>query len=302
MAGIYREAWEERVLTRISTADKASWLDGIEDKSAKVTGSEEAQIINYIDFCVEPEVLINNMDYPIPSQELDAKALPIMLDKLQTKVVPISDDELQGLAYDKIDAVTQSHVSSITKSKFKRSIWHFAPPKHTEATPVLTTTGEDDGTGRRRITYKDIVALKAKFDDAEIPEEGRRLVLSTDHANDILLFDNVFKEKYSNEQSGRIMNQAGFDVYTYVATPYFNAATKQRNAFGSIPNTGDYKASVAFYAPRMVKASGVLKMYYSKSENDPATQTSRMNFKHYFIAMPKKQEGIGAIVSAQVTT
>lgn len=300
MAGIYREVWENKVIGMLSTADKASWLDGIEDKSGKVFGTDEAQTINMVDFGVEPDVLINNMDYPIPEQELNGSNIPISLDKFQTKVTPITDDELQGLSFDKIAESTKAHRTSITKSKFKRSIWNFAPKQHTDKTPVLLTTGEDDGTGRRRITFKDLVNLKAQFDEMEVPEEGRRLVLCSDHVNDILLFDNVFKEKYSNEQTGRIMNLAGFEIFSYVATPYFNATTKKRASFGAIPAEGDFKASVAFYVGRMVKAAGVLKMYCAKAENNPSTQKTTLNFRHYFIAMPSKQEAVGAIVSDKV--
>lgn len=301
MAGIYREIWENKVVEMLSQADKASWMDGIEDKSDKVTGTEKAQTINLIDFGVEPDVLINNSDYPIPVQELNATNIPIALDKYQTKVTPVTDDELEGLAFDKIEAVTKSHRQAIVKSKFKRSIWNFAPAGHTARTPVLVTTGEDDGTGRRRITFKDIVDMKAQFDNMEVPEDGRRLVLCTDHVNDILLFDNVFKEKYSNEQTGKVMNLVGFDVYSYVAMPSYNATTRKRLAFGALAGAGDYKASVAFYAPRMVKATGLLKMYTSKAENNPSTQETTMNFRNFFIAMPKKQEAIGAIVSGKIT-
>ncbi len=301
MAGIFREVWENRVLEKLTTADQATWLEGVEDKSNKVTGSDEAQTINLIDFGVEPDVLVNNVDYPIPEQELNASNIPIALDKYQTKVTPITDDELQGLAFDKIDAVTKTHRTAITKAKYKRAIWNIAPAENTSTTPVLLTTGADDGTGRKRITFADIVAMKKQFDDAEVPEEGRRLVLSTDHVNDILLFDNVFKEKYSNEQTGKIMNLAGFDVYSYVATPYFDAATKKRKAFGAAPAEGDFKASVAFYAPRVVKAAGILKMYNSEAKSSPSTQKSTLNFRHYFIAMPSKKEAIGAIVSDKVS-
>lgn len=299
-AGIYKEVWERKVLEMLSTSEIASFLDGIDDKSDKVTGTEEAQTINMIDFGVEPDVLIDNMDYPIPEQELNASNIPISLNKYQTKVTPITDDELQGLAFDKIERVTKSHVNSIEKNKFKKSIHNLAPVKNTAQTPVLFSTGADDGTGRKRLVFADIVSLKSEFDKLEIPEQGRRLVLSTDHANDVLLFDNVFKERYSNEQTGKIMNLAGFDVYSYVANPYFNSTTKEKKSFGAVPSEGDYRASVAFYVPRMVKAKGRLKMYQAKAENDPYHQKTAISFRHFFIVMPTKQEAIGAIASAKV--
>ena len=57
------------------------------------------------------------------------------------------------------------------------------------------------------------------------------------------------------------------------------------------------QASVAFYVPRMFRAQGSTKMYYNEARTNPQTQESLVNFRHYEITMPKKQEAIGAIYS-----
>ncbi len=56
------------------------------------------------------------------------------------------------------------------------------------------------------------------------------------------------------------------------------------------------KASFVFYVPRMFRAQGSTKMYYSEAATNPTAQESLVNFRHY-IVLPKKQEAIGAIYS-----
>jgi hypothetical protein len=42
--------------------------------------------------------------------------------------------------------------------------------------------------------------------------------------------------------------------------------------------------------PRIFKATGSTKMYYSEASTDPEYQRNKINFRHYFIAMPKKED------------
>ncbi len=298
MAGVYREVWTKAVKANLSTAENASFLEGIEDFSQYVKDvGNESQVIHITYMGVEPDVLINNTTYPIPDQVLEGEDVPMPLDKYQTKRTPVSDDELYALSYDKIGAVKRRHAKAIIKYRNKKAIHSIAPGNNTVKMPVLVTTGKDDGTGRKRLTLNDIVNLKQKLDDLEVPEQGRRLVLCTDHVNDLLLLDQAFKQQYYNYTDGKIANMFGFEIYSYVAMPYFNPATKTKLSFGAVPNATDRKASVFFSMERVVKANGWVKMYYSEAKQDPATQANHINFRHYFIVMPILEEARGAIVS-----
>ncbi len=301
MAGVYREVWTKALKTELSTSENASFLEGIEDFSQYVKDvGNESQVIHATFMGVEPDVLRNNTTYPIPDQALIEEDIPITLDKYQTKPTPITDDELYALSNDKIGTVKRKHGKAIVKYKNKCAIHSIAPTQNTSKMPVLVTTGEDDGTGRKRLTLKDIVNLKQRLDDLEVPEQGRRLVLCTDHVNDLLLLDQAFKQQYYNYTDGKIANMYGFEVYSYVAMPYYNPTTKNKLSFGAIPASTDRKASIFFSMERVVKASGWVKMYYSEAKNDPSTQTNRVNFRHYYIVMPILEEARGAIVSANV--
>jgi hypothetical protein len=300
LAGVYREVWTGEVVRGLSHADQNGWLNGLKDQSRYVTGDDESQTIHMAYLGVKPDVLINNSTYPIPVQDLNASDIAISLDKFQTKATPITDDEIYALSYDKIANVKDLHVESITENKQDKAIHALAPAGNATKTPVLLTTGEDDGTGRKRLITKDIVRLKKAFDDMKAPVAGRRLVLCPDHVNDLLTADQKFAEQYYNYTTGKIANLYGFEVYEYVSNPYFVPATLAKKSFGSVPAVTDRMASVAFHTARAVKAAGITKMYYSEAKTDPLTQRNLVNFRHYFIVLPTAQEAIGAIVSNNV--
>jgi len=294
-AGVLTEIWTGELVKKLRAGDVATWLDGITDYSTYV----ENDVIHLVDVGADPDVLINNTTYPIPIQDLPDSDIAISLDKFQTKATRVKDDELYALSYDKIASVKERHGEAILENKFKKAIHAMAPQSNTAKTPVILTTGANDN-GRRRMTRADIISLKKQFDIMEIPTDGRRLVLSTDHVNDLLLSDQKFSEQYYNYTTGKIANMYGFEVYEYVSNPYFTAVGAKK-AFGSTPSATEYQASVAFYTKRMFKASGSTKMYYQEASTSPTTQENLVNYRHYFIVLPKKQEAMGAIVSSAYT-
>ncbi|MBE9468980.1 MAG: hypothetical protein IMY72_11775 [Bacteroidetes bacterium] len=302
MSGVYREVWTGAVKEELSTLQNATFLEGIEDYSRYVSSAgDEMQVIHLVYMGVLPEVLINNTTYPIPEQVLGEEDIPIPLDKYQTKPTPITDDELYALSYDKIATVKGKHTKAINISKFQKAIHAIAPANSSNSKmPVLLTTGEDDGTGRKRLVIADILSLKKKADALQIPYEGRRLVLCEDHINDLLLVYQNFKDQYYNYTSGKIANLFSFAVFEYSGNPYYNATRKVKLAFGAVPEAGDQKASIFFSMERVVRANGWTKMYYSEAKTDPANQRNLVNFRHNALVLPTQEDGRGAIISANV--
>lgn len=292
--GVFTEIWTGELVKALRAGLEATWLDGIPDNSTIV----ENDVIHLVDVGVDPDVLINNTTYPIPTQALDDADIAISLDKFQTKVTPITDDELHASSYDKMGRVKESHANAINDAKFAKSAHALSPIKNAAKAPVLKTTGdyESGATGRRRLTKADIIALKDAFDKLKIPVVGRRLVLCTDHVNDLLLSDQKFAEQYYNYATGKISNMYGFEVYEYVNNPLYTTAGVKKDV-GATAAAGEYQASFAFYSGRVFKATGSTKMYYRDAATDPEKQQNTINFRHYFIAMPKKADACGAIYS-----
>lgn len=303
MAGNYPEVWVGKVEKALNTTNEAPFLDGIPEISAPVTvlneGTDtEKNIINIPTSDFEVEVLINNTTYPIALQSYTDDTAIVALDKYQTKVTTISDDQAMGAAYDVIDAATKGHTDSINSNKFIKAIHAIAPSADGALTPVVKTTGADDGSGRKIMTRLDIIALKKKFDKMQMPKSGRRLVLSADHIADLLQNDQKFENQYYNYLDGKIRNIFGFEIYEYISNPYYTASTGAKLSFGAVPTDGaDFEASVAFYVPNIAKKTGKTKQYFADSKTDPENQTNRLNYRHYFICMPKRARYIGAIIS-----
>lgn len=290
--GVYIEVWTGELIKRLNAGLKADFLNGIPDYSAKV----DNEVIHLVDVGGDPDVLVNNTTYPIPIQDLTEGDIPVGLDKFQTKATRVTDDQLYALSFDKYSADVERHGNAILTVKYKKAAHALAPYSHTDKTPVIATSGAADASGRKKMVIQDIISLKRAFDNMEVPEDGRVLVLCPDHVNDLLEADQSFKDKYYNYTTGKLLNMFGFEVYTYVNCPYY---TKEgvKVAYNVAPAATDLKGSFAFYRPLMFKAQGSTKMYYSEARTNPTTQESLVNFRHYYIVLPKKLQAIGAIYS-----
>lgn len=306
MPANFPEMWQRRVETNLTQSTNAPWLNGIAELDTSVieVGSgtvSEQNVIHIPTTDFEPDVLINNNTYPLALQAYTDADVTISLDKYQTKAVTLTDDQVMGASYPRIDAATNASTQAIVKKKYAKAIHAIAPASNGTNTPVISTTGANDGNGRKRLVYADLVALKGKFDDLEVPAEGRRLVLSPEHWNDLLLDRDRFGDNFANYRTGELAPMvAGFEIYQYVANPYFAAATASKKAFGASVVAGDYRASVAFYVPNIAKKTGLTKQYFSDAKTDPENQVNKLAYRHYFIVVPKRNKYIGAIASATV--
>ena len=298
MEGVFTEVWTGEMVKKLNAGLQATFLNGIPDYSTNVNN----ETIHLVDVGGDPDVLVNNTTYPIPIQDLEDGDIALSLDKFQTKATRVTDDQLYAICYDKMASVIERHMDALVTVKYKKFAHALAPYSHTAKTPVIQTSGETDATsGRKKITLKDIIALKRAFDNMEVPEDGRVLVLCPDHVNDLLELDQSFRDKYYNYTTGKLMNMYGFEVYTFVNTPYFNK-NGVKLAYNAVPTATDHKGSFAFYRPRMFRAQGSIKMYYSEAATNPQTQENLVNFRNYDIVLPKKMEAIGAIYSWDGTT
>ena len=208
-AGVYTEVWTGELVKTLRGFLDGSWLDGIPDQSSIV----DNDVIHLVEVGVDPEVLINNTTYPIPLQVLNDEDIPIGLDKFQTKVTPITDDELHAISYDKMSRVKDSHANALKDAKFRKAAHALCAQENTAKTPVLKTTGAaDPATGRLRLTPNDLVNLKEALDNLGVPDDNnRRLVLCTNHVNDLLRVDQSFREQYNiDRNTGKVGHLYGF--------------------------------------------------------------------------------------------
>ena len=294
-ATIYTEVWTgEMVKAFRNSMDSIGWIARIRDYSQYAKND----VIHFVDLGGDPTVLVNNTSYPLEIEDLSDTDKPIGLDKYQTKPTRITDDELNAISYDKMASVIERHREAIDQTKYARALHALAPSANASGAPVLLTTGAESSDGlRKMLTRADIIALKKEYDKLKVPVAGRVLVLCPDHVSDLLQSDQKFVEQYHNYTTGKIANLFSFEVFEYQDAPYYVVSAKTKLAYGSVPGSTHRQASVAFYAPRMMKASGSTKAYLQDSVNAPQTQENLANFRTYFICLPLKNKAIGAIVS-----
>lgn len=302
MATNFPEMWSNRFIENLSTARIAPWLDGIPELNAEVTeinGGDitEKNTIHVASTDFEVDVLVNNTSYPIDYQEYSDGTLSFNLDKFQTKVVTLSDDDALGASYSKIDVVTRKLMEAILAEKYKRAIHSLAPNENKAKTPVLEATGGPKGLkdgDRLRLTYEDLVRLK----DACKGFGVKRLVLCETHFNDLLLDRENFGDKLVNYNSGEVAPIiAGFKIYQWddEHMPYYDDSLNKK-PYGSVI-TDERVASVVFGETGVAKKTGNTRQYYVPAHLNPTRQSNDLAYRHYFMALPFREEKIGAIVS-----
>ncbi|MBF2091040.1 phage major capsid protein [Flavobacterium psychrophilum] len=299
MPANFADVWLNRVIQNLSTQNVAPWLDGIPELDTTVAemGSGEASEMNVIHIPrtnFNPNVLVNNTAYPIALQVYTDDEVVVALDKYVTEVTTLSDDKIIGASYNVIDPATNGHVRAINAKKFKKAIHAIAPTSDTASTPVIVCTG-DVVNGLPTLRYEDLVALKERLDLDEVSAEGRRLVLSTTHYNNLLLDRKNFGDKLVNYNTGMPAPViASFELFQYAGNPSFTSAGVKK-AFGAIKATGDRQASVAFWTGAIAKKTGMTKQYFADAKLSPTTQSNQLNYRHYFIAVPFEAKGVAAI-------
>lgn len=273
---------------------KGTWLDRVPSKNQWV-GND---VIKLSEIGADPEVLIDNNTYPIAVSQRTDTSTAISLFKYDTTNTKITDDELYGLPYDKVGSVQQQHRETLEEDTQAHALHSLAPMANTTNTPILTTTGEDDGTGRKRLIPKDLIEYKKQLGNLKIPKKGRVLVLCPDHIADLLIADTALETRYHNHKEGSITsNYYGFELYEDITPPEYDA-TLNKIPFNSLDN--GTAASVLFLVGRSAKARGTVKRYMGKAEDDPQNRETVVGFRLYFIAIPTSLKGQGAIVSGTV--
>ena len=243
-----------------------------------------------------PKVLINNQVYPIQSNKREDGHVIIALNMYDTENTTVTDEELHALPYDKIGDVQQQHREELEDKTAEHAIYSIAPD-NTATTPVLKTTGEDDGTGRKRLTAKDLINLKKALDKLLVPKQGRVLVLCPDHVADILIEDLSFKQRYQDANGGKIANSYyGFEIYESTYAPKYDKTTLARKPFGSADATS-VEASVVLHKKNTVKAPGTVTRYARAAADNPERRENTIGFRIYWIAVAIKDEGAAAIIS-----
>lgn len=298
MEGVYVELWTGELIKMFR--QKASWLGRIRNKTAWVV----ANVIHLVDLGSDPDVLINNTTYPIPTVELVDGDVPIKLDRFDTENTRVRHADLHSASYDIIDTHVERHKAALERETELKAIHSLALPKSgLEQSIVIRTSGKPRGDGFKRLTPDDLAAAHVGL--LEISAPGP-FVLQLDykHTLDLLQADETFVKQYKNLQTGEVLPLYGFDIYPTAGIPFYREddTTKvlTKNPWGTAPDASkDLRASTFFPLERAVQCRGDVDMYKREASNDPEGRANTIGFSMYHMCLPLNFKGFGAIIDAK---
>lgn len=250
----------------------------------------------------DPQVLINNTTYPIAIVNAADNVITAALNKYDTENESVTDDELYSLPYEKVSETQLKHRLTLEDKTSAHALYNLGLGVETATLIVLTTSGPDDGTGRKRLITEDLITLWKKLGDFKVPLAGRVIVLTTEHAADLMVEDsNRTKSWGADFQNGVAgVTHAGFKLWVATYNPRYaqnsgNANKWTKQGFEAL--TGR-PASIVFYKNNAIKATGSAKRYAVDASSNPEYRENVIGFRIYSIALGIKDEGFAAIVSA----
>lgn len=261
-----------------------SWLNELTSMDHMV----ENNIINLSQIGADPNVVKDNQTWPLTITKRTDSGIQLPLATFDTEPTFVTNVEEMETAYDKCQSVAMQHIQALRTKAALSAAYNIAPASYASGTPVLATTGSNRGDGNKALTYKDLLKLRTAFNKANYPMQGRVLLLSPEHEEDLLAED---ADRYN-----RIMTTgqvAGFKVYTFNGNPTYSTSGAKKN-FGD--NTGQ-PSSLAFLNSEVMRAMGTI-------EGEPEKRWADyrgwlLGFQMRFVAMPFRSKGIAAIYSAQ---
>lgn len=289
MAGLNKEIWLAELMEGFYADDM--FLSECRDLSAFV----DNDVINLAEAGVNPNVLINNTTYPIAVAERADGALALTIDRFDSENQSVKAADLVELAYDKLSSIVYGHKQAIRMKIMEKAADAIAPAANTTFTPIITASGVDNGSGFKSLKFEDVLKLAKAFDEAEMPAEGRILILSNQHKTDLMTANIILYNQLMS--TGTLY---GFKLYNLASKrlPRYNKTTGAKVAYGAVatPST-DTIASIAFQKDEVGRAMGSEEMYNSKAENDPIYRRDVIGFSKRALVIPIRNKGVAAIYS-----
>ena len=230
--------------------------------------------INLTEIGSDPSVVVDNTTWPLtPAQRTDT-GIDISLATFDTVPTHITNVEELETNYDKAKSVLNQHVQAILAKATQSALYNIAPAGTANVIETKATA----------IKYNDILALRTQFNKANLPEDGRVLILAPDHEEALLAED---ADRYNQMMtSGKL---AGFKVLTSTGLPTYTAKAKL-----SVGDSSGKTASIAFLKSEVMRAMGDI---------DVRTEDRWADYRGWligaqmrFVALPIKTTAVFALV------
>lgn len=277
-------------------------LPGVPRQAITADGVRYNMLINNVGFHVDN-------DTEFTAKKMTGKKIFVPWEKYDTDPTMVDDAEIRSLAYDKRAEVRVKHAESFKIGIRDHVIHKLCPPDDTSSDmPVVRTTGNDDGTGRLRMTFADLVRYLETVKKLNLPlADQLYIILCPEHATDLILdrdsaayFAN--KDIFFDPKTGAVKSIMGFKFFENSSGVAFNNAGKKL-AKGAAMTSTDRNASLFFYAPNALYHIESVKILYKPETIDTksADPASEFRTQTYGLVDRVRDYGFGAIVSAVKT-
>ena len=261
-----------------------------------------------------PTITKNLGSFPATISQRTDSDLTYSLDTYYVEPIHIErGQETAFISYDKRMSILNQNITTLEEVLTNQALYKWAPAGagtyvKTTGSAVSTALAPSATSTRLAITLADILNAKGILDAANVPQEGRILVMpSSIYNGQLLAISDVYSQQVYGQSalpSGVVNRIHGFDimirstvvVYDNTGTPVLK--TVGDNGTPSSPATTDNLACLAYHPSFVAKAKGGADVFIN--ENDPAYYGSIVSALQLFGAskMRTSQTGIVAIVQA----
>jgi len=255
--------------------------------------------------------LINNVEFFVDNsgvftpKRMGGEKVFVPWEKYDTDPTAVDDAEIRYLAYDKRAEVRVRHAEAMKLGLRDHVMWKLAPDDNTDTNmPVIRTTGTNDGTGRRRLTFEDMVKYLERVKRLNLKNMNELfMILCPEHVTDLILDNNsarFFSDKqvYFDTESGKVRSIMGFKFFENNAVLAYDSNGVKKPK-GAILGATDRVASLMFAAEETVYHIDSVKILYKPETQDTrsADPTSEFRLQTYGLVDRRRDVGFGAVIS-----
>lgn len=287
-----KELWEKEFMKEFYP--DSTFLVKAEDKSAMVDNEK----IHMAEIGADPEVLLDNTVFPIPTVEYSDGHEEVILRTMSTENTVIRDIQKAARNQNLRAEAMKSHKRAMYMSHMRIAAHSYAlgTKNASKGNDMVVATGSDRGDGFKAIKFVNLFEVKEVYDQFSVPSEEINFVLDLKHLADLRKEDlSIYKDLMEDITMNRVSPRFGMRFHTYADNPYYVLATDAKLAYGGTPTAAHGRASFGFVSSEVVRADGTVKMFLN--EDDAKEEGDIFHFKKRFLAIPKRDKLRVALLS-----
>lgn len=282
LSGVNKEVWIDALKENFYSP--IEWLNGVVDWSQWV----EYNTINFNIIGTDPVILKDNSSWPITAVTRTDTAGTLVLSTYDSTTTRVRNVEEIESSINKLESAVKQHKQKLLQEVTSECMSTYAPATAAAGAKVVTGSNRAAAIGSQSsvagtMTLADIAFVKERWDNLDMPQEGRVMVLSPYHLSDLNRLDATLTKEFMNVQTGKPVNLYGFEMYTGGNVPLYTKSTLAKKTYGAAAdNTNDCIASIAFIRSEVGKAMGDVQMFWRKMETNPEQRADEIGFQMRF--------------------